>query len=43
MSHEAFMESLRRDPAFVVHEPREPRGEGFILGGQSPAHPKPRK
>jgi hypothetical protein len=36
---EVFIEQLKRDPAFRVHEP-QPRGEGFILGGQNPAHPK---
>jgi hypothetical protein len=30
------MAKLRR-PAFVVHEPR---GGGFIIGEQNPAHPK---
>jgi hypothetical protein len=38
-THKEFMEELRRDPRFIVHEPR--RGEGFIIGGQNPAHPKP--
>jgi hypothetical protein len=40
LTHEEFMERLRTDPRFIAHEPR---GEAFIIGGQNPAHPKPKK
>jgi hypothetical protein len=37
-THAEFMEELRSDSAFEV---LAPSGEAFIIGGQSPAHPKP--
>jgi hypothetical protein len=37
-THEQFMAKLRADPRFNVISGH---GEGFIIGGQNPAHPKP--
>ena len=37
---EAYIERLKADPRFKAIEPT---GQAFILGGQSPRHPKPEK
>jgi hypothetical protein len=37
LTHEEFMETLRRNPRFVVHEPT---GEGFIMPWPGPVPPK---
>jgi hypothetical protein len=41
LTHEQFMQRLKNDPHFIVHDPRAPQGEGFIIGGQPPQRPKP--
>jgi hypothetical protein len=38
LTHEEFVQSLR-DRGFIVHKPS---GEGVIITGQNPAHPKPK-
>jgi hypothetical protein len=35
---EAYIERLKADPRFKAVEPT---GQAFVIGGQSPAHPKP--
>ena len=36
---EAYIERLKADPRFKAIEPT---GQAFIIGGQNPAHPKPK-